>query len=395
MASSYLSLVIRNTQRNRRRSALTIASMAVSICLVGVLLALSRALFYGDDASPGQANRLIVHHKIALTQDLPVAYEQTIRKIPGVHAVTRLRWFGGTYRDARDPKNRFAQFAIEPQTLFDVHPEFQIPESEKQAFISQKTACVASRALAEKLGWKLGERITLVGGMTPTTLELTLVGIFDIPTDNSSVLYFNWDYLRDSTLAGDASRDMVQQFYVEAENKDAVAGIANQIDAAFADSPYPTKSEPEQAFMLSFVSFLGNLKLFLAAICGAVTFTMLLISTNTLSMSVRERTREVGILKTLGFSSGEILRMVAGEATLIALIGGLLGCCLAAGLCAGIASAMRSAPGFVFVVRGMSLSPLVAVLTLSIALLVGLASSVAPALHAARTSIVDTLQYNG
>lgn len=390
-----LQLVLKNSLRNRRRSMLTIASMAVSICLIGVLLALSRALFYGGDTTPGQAKRLIVHHKIALTQDLPVAYEQTIQKIPGVHAVTRLRWFGGTYRDARDPKNRFAQFAIEPKTLFEVHPEFQIPETEKQAFLLQKTACVASRPLAEKLGWKLGERITLVGGMSPTTLELTLVGIFDAPTDNSSVLYFNWDYLRDSLPTGDASRDMVQQFYVEAENKDAVAGIGQQIDDAFADSPYPTKSEPEQAFMLSFVSFLGNLKLFLAAICGAVTFTMLLISTNTLSMSVRERTREVGILKTLGFSSGEILSMVAGEATLIAFAGGLLGCALATGLCAGIASALKSAPGFVSVVRGLGFSPLVAALTLSIALFVGLISSIVPALHAARTSIVDTLQYNG
>jgi len=391
----YLQLVLKNSLRNRRRSMLTIASMAVSICLIGVLLALSRALFYGGDTTPGQAKRLIVHHKIALTQDLPVAYEQTIKKIPGVQAVTRLRWFGGTYRDARDPKNRFAQFAIEPQVLFDVHPEFQIPETEKQAFNSQKTACVASRPLAEKLGLKLGERITLVGGMSPTTLALTLVGVFDAPTDNSSVLYFNWDYLRDSLPAGDSSRDMVQQFYVEAENKDAVGGIAQQIDDVFADSPCPTKSEPEQAFMLSFVSFLGNLKLFLAAICGAVTFTMLLISTNTLSMSVRERTREVGILKTLGFSSGEILSMVTGEATLIAFAGGLLGCGLATGLCAGIASAMRSAPGFVSVVRGLGFSPLVAALTLSIALVVGLVSSVVPALQAARTSIVDTLQYNG
>jgi putative ABC transport system permease protein len=338
---------------------------------------------------------LIVHHKIALTQDLPVAYEHTISKIHGVQAVTKLRWFGGTYRDARDPKNRFAQFAIEPQTLFEVHPEYQILETEKQAFISQKASCVASRPLAEKLGWKLGERITLVGGMSAATLELTLVGIFDAPTDNSWVLYFNWDYLRDSSPAGDTSRDMVQQFYVEAENKDAVAVIARSIDDAFADSPYPTKSEPEQAFMLSFVSFLGNLKLFLAAICCAVTFTMLLISTNALSMSVRERTREVGILKTLGFSSGEILSMVAGEATLIAFAGGLLGCVLATGLSAGIASAMQSAPGFVSVVQGLGFSPVVAALTLSIALFVGLVSSIVPALHAARTSIVDTLQYNG
>jgi putative ABC transport system permease protein len=391
---SYLPLVLRNAVRNRRRSALTVASVAVSLCLLGVLLALYRRLFYGGDTTPGQAMRLVVHHKIALTQDLPIAYEEKIEQIPGVHAVTRLRWFGGTYKDARDPQNQFAQFAVEPQTLFDVYPEFRIAESERQAFLSQKTACVASRALADKLRWKPGERITLVGVMAPINLELTLAGIFDDPGGNA-VLYFNWEYLRDSLPAGDDRRDMIQQFYVEADSKDAVPEVARQIDDAFSFSPYPTKSDPEQAFMLSFVSFLGNLKLFLAAICGAVTFTILLVSANMISMSVRERTREVGILKTLGFSSGEILGMVVGEASLIALIGGLIGCLLAIGLCAAIGAALQNAPGFLSVIKGMSLSPLTAALTLAIALLLGLASSLVPGLSAARISILDALRYDG
>ncbi|HWY55243.1 MAG TPA: FtsX-like permease family protein [Terriglobales bacterium] len=394
--ASYLPLILRNILRNRRRTGFTMASVAVSICLVGVLFALTRALFFGGETTPGQAKRVVVHHKIALTQDLPAVYEQTIQKIPGVRAVTSLRWFGGTYKDPGDPKNRFAQFAIEPKTLFEVYPEFHISQSQREAFVSQKTACVASRALAEKLGWKPGERITLVGGMLRATLELTLAGIFDPPpSDASPVLYFNRDYLRDSLLPGDPRRDAVQQFYVETDNKDAVSEINRQIDDAFAESSYPTKSEPEEAFMLSFVSFLGNLKLFLAAISGAVTFTLLLITTNMLSMSVRERTREVGILKTLGFSDGEILGMVVGEASLIAVAGGLVGCILAGGLCTAIASAMRSAPGFVSVVRGLSFSPLVAALTVCLALLIGFVSSIAPGLYAARTSIVQTLQYNG
>jgi putative ABC transport system permease protein len=396
MTSSYLPLIVRNILRNRRRSAFTVASVAVSICLVGLLFALTRALFFGGDSTPGQAKRVVVHHKIALTQDLPVGYEQSMEKIPGVRAVTSLRWFGGTYKDPRDSKNRFAQFAVEPKTLFDVHPEYQISQTEKDLFVAQKTACVASRSLAEKLGWKPGERITLVGGMLPATLELTLAGIFDPPrNDTSSVIYFNRDYLRDSLPPGDPHRNTVQQFYVEADNKGAVPEITQRIDDAFAESPYPTKSEPEQAFMLSFASFLGNLKLFLSAICGAVTFTLLLITTNMLSMSVRERTREVGILKTLGFSDGEILGMVVGEATLIASLEGLIGCGLSAGLCAALASAMRSAPGFVSVVSGLGVSPFVAMLTISLAILIGFVSSIAPGVYAARTSIVQALQYNG
>src|SRR5262249_21345622 len=157
---------------------------------LGVLLALSRALFYGGETTPGQARRMVVHHKVALTQDLPVAYEQKIDQIPGVLAVTSLRWFGGTYKEAGDPKKRVAQFAVEPRRLVEVYPEFRISESEKEAFQSQKTACVASRALANKLGWNRGERIRLVGSMLPASLELTLTGIFDDAGANS-VLYFN------------------------------------------------------------------------------------------------------------------------------------------------------------------------------------------------------------
>ena len=188
---------------------------------------------------------------------------------------------------------------------------------------------------------------------------------------------------------------MSQQFYVEATSPHAVSDIAHQIDDAFADSPNPTKSEPEQAFMLSFVAFLGNLKLFLAAICGAVIFTVLLVSANMLSMSVRERTREVGVLKTLGFSPGEILSMVVGEASLLSLAGGLVGCVLASGLCAAVAAALRSAPGFASLMRGLSLTPLLVGLTLGIALFIGLASSVVPGLSSARMSILDALGYTG
>jgi putative ABC transport system permease protein len=395
MIMSYLPLMVRNILRSRRRSALTAASMAVSFCLLGVLLALYGALFYGGETTPGQARRIVVHHKIALTQELPIGYEYKIKRIEGINAVTSLRWFGGTYRDPGDPKNRFGQFAIEPQSLFEVYPELKISENEKQAFFSEKTACVASRALAGRLGWKPGERVPLVGAaLLPITLELTLVGIFDNP-DGNQVLYFNREYLRDSMLPGDSHRDMVQQYYVEAASKEAVSDVARQIDALFDDSPFPTKSEPEQAFMLSFVSFLGNLKLFLAVIFGAVTLTILLISGNMLSMSIRDRTREVGVLKALGFSSGEILAMIVGEANLIALVGGLLGCGFAAALCIAIAGAMRNAPGFVSIVRGLSLSPLIATIMLATALLIGTVSALAPGLNAARTSILDALRYNG
>ena len=376
--------------RNRRRSALTIASIAVSFCLLGVLTAMYRALFYSGDTTPAEALRLVTHHKVSLVQDLPVSYERRIEQIPTVRAVTRLRWFGGVYKDSRDPKNHFAQFAIEPSALLRVHPEFILPQEEKLAFERQRTGCIASKALAAKLGWKLGQRITVVNDVMPATLELTLVGIFSDQDQNNqtNVLYFNWDYLSESLPAGSEERDMIQQYHIQVDSKEDVARTAHAIDALFNNSPYPTKTEEEHAFQLSFVFFLGNLKLFLAAICAAVTFTILLVSANTLSMSVRERIREVGVLKTLGFTRSAILSMILTEAGLMSLLGGIIGCAVAAVLC----TMVRQTPAFAQFLNALSLTPAIASLNLAAALLIGIASALVAAIDASRTSIVDALR---
>src|SRR5262249_14053708 len=290
-ATDYLSLITRNCFRNRRRSLLTISSLAVSLCLLGLLMAMYRALFFEGEQSPAQALRLVTHNKVSLAQPLPASTEQKIQQIPGVQSVSVRQWFGGTYRDARDTRNFFARFAVRPEKLFQIYSELRIPEDQKQAFMHERTACVASRDLASKFGWNTGERIALAGDLWATNLELTLVGIFD-DRDHNEVLFFNHDYLRESLPASDPNRDLIYQIMVQAQRPQDVAGISRAIDDLFANSPYPTKTESEQAFVLSFVSFLGNLKLFLLAIGGAVTFAILLVSANTLSMSIRERIRE-------------------------------------------------------------------------------------------------------
>lgn len=387
----YLLFIVKNALRSKRRAILTMASVALSFCLLAVLMALYHALYLAPPATPGQALRLVVHHKVSLTQDLPLSYERKIAEIPGVKDVTSLRWFGGTYKDARDPRNNFAQFGIEPAHLLNVYPEFSMPQNEIVTFEQQKTACITSRTLATKLGWKIGERINLVGTMT---LELTLVGIFDDPGD-TEVLYFNRDYLEDSLSATDPRRDMVQQYYVETRSKDDVASVASAIDAAFADSSTPTRTESEHAFMLSFVSFLGNVKVFLLAIGGAVTFTILLVSANTISMSVRERIREVGVLKTLGFSSTEVVAMILGESTFIGLVGGIVGCAIAVALSLGIAQAAHHGSAFVQSLRSFSMTPLSVLFTVLIAITVSVASAFFPALAAARAPIVESLRHTG
>jgi putative ABC transport system permease protein len=385
----YLPLVVKNSLRNRRRSILTILSIGASLCLLGVLLAMYHAMFMAEP-TPAQALRLITHHKVSLANLMPLSYRQKIKTVPGVVEVMTNQWFGGTYRDARDPNNFFARFAIEPARFFTIHPEIHLPDDQKRAFQTQRTACIAGKDLADKFHWKIGERITIVGDIFPVTLELTLVGIYDDPDENDN-LYFNQDYLYEGMPAGSKLKDLAGTFQILADSPADVPRIAKAVDAMFENAPEPTKTETEQAFQLSFISFLGNVKAFLFLIFGAVTFTTLLVSANTIAMSVRERIKEVGILKTLGYTNGSILGIILGEASVISLLGGAVGLLLAELLVAGI----RSGPAYVQSLKTMTIGPGLGSLSLAIALCIGLISALIPAWNAARTSILDSLRYSG
>jgi putative ABC transport system permease protein len=384
----YLPLAFKNSTRNRRRSILTISSIAVSLCLLGCLLAIYYALFY-KDATPGQALRLVVRHRVSLAQPLPASYENQIRRVPGVREISVWNWFGGTYKDQRDPNNFFARFGVEPKPFLTIRTQLEMPEDQRRAFVQDRTACIISTDLAKKLNLKLGDRVTLKGDIYPVNLDLYVRGIFTDP-DAVNSLYFNQEYLRQ--LLPPARRDMESVFAVLADNTDDVPRIAKAVDAMFENSPYPTKTESEQQFALSFVSFLGNVKLFLLSICGAVTFTILLVSGNTMAMSVRERIKEVGVLKTLGFTNTAILGIIIGEAATIALIGGIIGVLLASGLTIFVG---KFAETFNSQLIGLSITMPVALFCIAVALLVGIISSFIPALNASRTNILDSLRYAG
>jgi len=384
----YLPLILKNSLRNRKRTSLTVASISVSFCLLGFLLAMYRALFFGNEPTPAQALRLYIHHRVSIAQPLPVSYEAKIASVPGVKAVTVWQWFGGVYKDARDPKNFFMRMSAEPDKVFTILSEIQIPNNQKERFQHDRTGCVAAKALADRMGWKIGQRIAIAGDIFPVNLELTLDGVFDTP-DHYEMLVYNHAYLRESLPA--SNRDMVGAYLVQAQTPEDVPLVARGIDTLFDNSPAPTKSETERAFQLSFISFLGNLKLFLAALCGAVTFTILLVSGNTLSMAVRERVREIGILKTLGFTSETILGIILGEAGVVAVAGGVLGCALAAWMC----GALRNAVVGVQFLKILRITPEIALITLAVALVVGMVSALLPAVKAARTPILSSLRYTG
>jgi putative ABC transport system permease protein len=383
------SLALKNSVRNRRRSILTISSIAVSLCLLGVLIAMYHAFFFGE-ATPGQALRLVTRHRVSLAQPIPVAYEDRIRTVPGVREVSPWNWFGGTYKDNRDSNNRFARMGVEPQAFLAIRTQMSMPEDQRRTFLTDQTGCVVSRDLAQRLHWKVGDRVTLIGDIYPVTLQLKVAGIFDDP-DAPNSLFFNMKYLRESLPLRRRSFDSV--IAILADEPEHVPRIAKTIDDMFAEASPPTKTESEQQFVLSFISFLGNIKLFLMSICAAVTFTILLVSGNTMAMSVRERIKEVGILKALGFTKDAILGMIIGEAILIALIGGTLGLLLASLLVIGVGnSAGRYGIGGL---EHLSLTGSTILISLGIAAAIGLISSFIPAWNAARTNILDSLRYSG
>lgn len=380
----YLSLILKNCWRNRRRTTLTIVSIGVSMCLLGVLMALYHAFYFGEPA-PEEALRLVTRNKVSLTFPLPQFYREKIRQIPGVREIMISQWYGGVYKDARDPKNFFARFAVDADKLFDMYTEFRIPEDRKKAFLKERTACVIGRDLADKFNFHENDRITLVGDIFPGTLELTVRGIFESPRA-SEVLYFHRDYLEEGLpqqRRGDAGT-----FYVLVDQPGNVTRVAKEIDEQFRNAPVQSRTESEQAFILSFVSFLGNVKLFLLSICAAVMFTVLLVSANTMAMSVRERVREVGVLKTLGFTRGNILVIILGEACSISLVGGVIGFAISVFLTAGV----YKSPAGAFLPPVKPADPAVAAACIATAIAIGLISSFAPAWSAARTDIVEALR---
>lgn len=380
----YLPLILKNCWRNRRRTTLTIASIGVSMCLLGVMVATYHA-FYLSSPTPAQALRLVTRNRVSLTVEIPLAYQSRIKQVPGVREVMISNWFGGTYKDARDPKNQFPRFAVEPDKLFTIYGEYHIPEDQKQAFIHDRTACVIGRDLADTFGFKLGDRITLTGDIYPGNYEFTVGGIFDSPPPNS-VMYINKEYV-DQSLP-EQRRGAVGMYYMVIDDPKNSSHIAEAIDSQFRNSPSETKTESEQAFVIGFLSLIGNVKMFLLGISTAVTFTILLVSANTMAMSVRERVREVGVLKTLGFTPGTILALILGEACSISIAGGILGYLISTLLMQGVSNS----PFGGFVPTQSFFEPAVALVCILIAGAIGLLSSLVPALGAARAPIVEALR---
>jgi putative ABC transport system permease protein len=377
-------LIFRNVLRNRRRNLLTLASSAVSLALLSLLIALFQGFFYGEDDSPSQALRLVCRHRVSLTQSLPASHMQRIGAVPGVLQVSAWTWFGGTYKE---PKDFFARFAVDSDVIFALRTDWSLPPDQLAAFKRDRASCAVSRSVADKYGIRAGDRVTIVGDIYPVTLELNVAGIFDHPRNNDC-LVFHREYLTELLPTNSSQRDTAGTYLIEADSADDVPRIARAVDAMFENSPYPTRTESEKEFGRSFLAFLGNVKMFLLAICGAVTFTILLVSANTIAMSVRERTREMAILRTLGYAPGEILQLILGESVVISAVGGVLGLGIGLGLAKGL-----EAGGAAFGFQGLKWQA--AAVVMGMAILIGLLAALVPAVNASRKNIVESLRFTG
>jgi putative ABC transport system permease protein len=375
----YLHLVRNNLFRKKTRTVLTVGSFAVALFLFGILAVVDGAFQQGVEVAG--VDRLVVLNRVSLIQPLPLAYRDRLARIPGVSHVTFANWFGGVYQDER---NFFPQFAIDRDGYRQMYPEFIVPDDQWQAFLGDKEGTIVGEALAERFNWKIGDRIPIKGTIFVGNWEFNVRGIYRgrRVQDDTTQLWFRWDYLDERKTF---SKGLVGWYVVRIANPDDAVRLVRAIDAQFANSPYETKTDTEKAFAASFVKQMGNIQLLIMSIGSVVFFTLLLVTGNTMAIAVRERTRELAVLKAVGFTDRFVLALVIAETVLIAVIGGGIGLGLAK----------------LFSLRGdptggllpfFYLPPDSIVLGLVLAVAVGLAAGILPALSASRLRVVDALR---
>lgn len=375
----WLPFVLRNLKRKKTRTLLTIGSIAVALFLFALLVTIDTALNMGVNVAG--ADRLIVRNKVSLIMPLPLSYQQRMRQIDHVTEATHASWFGGVYQD---PKNFFAQFAIDTPTYRTVFPEFVMPDDQWQAFLDDREGAVVGRVTAERFGWQVGDRIPIQGTIWPGNWEFNLRAIYDGVQDetDTSQFWFHWEYLEESRSYG---KGTVGWYTVKIDDPDNAVNVAAEVDDRFANSAWETSTETERAFAAGFAKQVGNIRLIVLSIGAVVLFTLLLVAGTTMAMAVRERTPELGVIKTLGVTDTGVLALVLTEAVLLAVVGGALGLGLAKLFTLGGDPTNGLLPvyhlGTDKIVMGMVL-----------ALFVGLAAGAIPALDAMRLQIVDALR---
>ena len=378
-------LVRKNLFRRKLRAVLMIVSILIAFLIFGVLAGIYASFTAGEDIAA--ADRLVVVNKVNFTQPLPIAYYNRVRSVAGIRKVTYANWFGGYYQD---PKNILIVMAVEPETYTDIFSrDFDFAPEARRAFIRTRTGAIVGENMAHKWGWKVGDRVPIASNIFSRrngshTWDFDIVGIFTgkTPQTETNFMFFQYDYF-DETRSFD--RDMIGWLVLQTANPAENDSIAKAIDAMFVNSTAETATDTEKAFNKAYAAQFGNIALIVILVIGAAFVTILMIVGNTMALTIRERTREIGVLKTLGFTGGRILRLVLGESVLLALLGGLPGLALA------VLATIWLRPSVSNLLPSFALTGDIVAEAIGLMLALGLITGLIPALNAMRLQIATAL----
>ena len=374
----YAKLIFKNILRNKRRTLLTISSLVVSLFLIISLATILTEFDRGtEEASP---LRLVSRHAVSLGFVIHMAHLPKMKTVPGVKEVMPFSWFGGIYKDER---NFFANFAVDARKMRDVVPEIKMSDADWQAFINDRQGAIVGAKLVKLYGFTPGQRITLKSPIYNASVEFIIRGIYT--GSDEKTLYFQYDYLNELVPAW--AKDNVSTFSIVTNTAEDVPRVSQAIDSLFANTDAPTKTESEREFALSFQTMMGGVKTFLYAIMAAITFSLLLVLGNTMAMTVRERTKEVGTLKAIGFQRGTIIALFLGESLVVACIGAAIGIGAAALLFRSVDLSLYVPNLISFVPTGETLG-----IAFGLAILVGFISVVYSASRVSGLTIAEALR---
>lgn len=380
----FVPIILANLSRRKLRSAFTIAAIMVAFLLYGLLAAVKNGFEAGVELAG--ADRLITLHKVSLVQPLPSSYQARMAAVPGVSLVTHSTWFGARFQDAR---NVLQMYPVEPEAYLQMYPEYVIAPAERQRWLQDRTGVLVGRSIANRYGWKVGDRIPLQSDMFARqggsfSWEFVVDAIYDNrnPSGETSAVLFHYDYFDEARVTG---KGTVGWYIVRVSDPASASQVADTVDSLFVNSSAETKTGTEKAFIQGFAKQTGDIGAIVVSIGIAVFFTMLLVSGNTMAQAVRERTKELAIMKTLGFDDGSVLVLVLAESLLITLAGGALGI-VAAMIIVKRTGSVLSEYLSAFVLTGPALATAVVLMVL-----LGLVSGALPALRASRLRIADAL----
>jgi len=380
----FFNLIWSNLKRKKLRTVLTVLSILVAFVLFAYLAAIRVAFSMGIEVAG--LDRLVVRHKVSIIQMLPESYESRMERIEEVEDATFASWFGGVYQK---PTNFFAQMPVKPEEFLEMFPEYVLSDEEKAAWFETRSGAVAGRQIADRFGWKIGDRIPIQATIWDKkdggrTWEFDLVGIYEGAekgTDDTQ-FFFRHDFFHESRAWGEGE---VGWYWVRISNPERAAEIAQAIDEDFANSPAETKTEPEGAFVQGFAEQVGNVGMILTAILTAVFFTILLVAGNTMAQAVRERVKELGVLKAVGFTNRRVRRLVLAESCLITALGGGLGLAIGWWLVSQGDPTGGAMPVFFFPVPDLLIG-------IALVFVLGVVAGILPAIQAQRLQISEALR---